>query len=107
MPVMGANISYSVTGVPDKDGGYDRIHVFVAGNYNEEKKAAIIADILNWQKNEAKLYPIKGIHFIKDMPKTSIGKVQRVKLRENILSGEATTLVQNEGDLLNWKYVMR
>ena len=88
MPLMGLEIPYSVVGVTDKDSGYDRIHIFIAGDLSAEKQASISGDIRSWQRTEAALYPVEGIHFIKELPRTSIGKIKRVKLREMIMSGE-------------------
>ena len=88
LPVMGLDIQYSAAGVTDKDSGYDRIHIFVAGKFSDERKESIAGEIRSWQQKEAPLYPIEGIHFIKELPRTSIGKVKRVKLREMALTGE-------------------
>ncbi|MER2151791.1 MAG: class I adenylate-forming enzyme family protein, partial [Candidatus Limivicinus sp.] len=86
LPLMGLEIPYSVVGVTDKDSGYDKIHIFIAGDLSAEKKASIAGDIRSWQRTEAALYPIEGIHFIRELPKTSIGKIKRVKLREMVTS---------------------
>ena len=94
-PVMGPEILYSVAGVTDEESGYDRIHVFVAGSLSADEKMSIAQAIRSWQQREAKLYPIEDIHFIKELPKTSIGKVKRVKLREMVNSGE---LGESESD---------
>ncbi len=84
LPVIGLQTPYSVVGVPDSAAGCDAIHVFIEGEFEEEEKKALAARIGEWQRAEAKLYPIEDIHFIKQMPKTSIGKVKRVKLREMV-----------------------
>ncbi|MCR5509226.1 MAG: AMP-binding protein [Lachnospiraceae bacterium] len=87
LPVIGIDASYSVVGVPDAAAGCDAIHIFIAGEYAEDEKASIIDRIGTWQRTEAKLYPIEEIHFIPDLPKTSIGKVKRVELRR-MLTGQ-------------------
>ncbi len=87
LPVIGMDTACSVVGVMDKVAGCDAIHVFIAGDYDDAEKDNISAKIGAWQRTEAKQYPIKKIHFIQKLPRTSIGKVKRVELRK-LLEGE-------------------
>ncbi|MCR5544763.1 MAG: AMP-binding protein, partial [Eubacterium sp.] len=122
LPVIGLDIPFSVVGVPDDEAGSDKIYTFVEGEYTAEEQKEIKDKIYKWQRAEAKLYPIEDVCFIKEFPKTSIGKVKRVKLRElvqeqaadkeNVTSGEAAknssdeilegeTLVDKDADVLS------
>ena len=93
-PIIGVETAFSVVGVPDKAAGCDAIHIFIAGEYDDAAKAALAAKIGAWQRAEAKQYPIEQIHFIADLPKTSIGKVKRMELRALLQGKEGAALRQ-------------
>ena len=95
LPIIGLDISFSVVGVPDSEAGCDGIHIFIAGDLDDKQSTELTEKIGAWQRSEAKLYPISGIHFLKELPKTSIGKVKRVKLRELVMSERSAAPSQN------------
>lgn len=82
--VLGKDTAYSVVGVTAKSAGCDEIHVFIAEIDEAEKRRAMKELLLSWQRAEAPLYPIKKVHFIAELPKTSIGKVKRNVLRDAV-----------------------
>lgn len=94
LPVLGLETAYSVVGVPDNAAGCDAIHIFIAGEYDDAAKTALASKIGAWQRAEAKQYPIEQIHFIPDLPKTSIGKVKRMELRALLQGNEGAALQQ-------------
>lgn len=65
-------------GIPDKDNQYDNIHLFVQdANFNTTEKKEICKLISEVSAQAPSMYQISGIHFIKKIEKTSIGKVKR------------------------------
>lgn len=86
---VGNEIPLSVVGVPDSSAGCDRIYIFIADKeMNADEKQQLSNKIRAWQRREAGLYPITGIEFISELPKTSIGKVKRGELRKLVAEGD-------------------
>ena len=70
-------------GVPTDDGIYDEIHLFIErGKLTVDEWQDIKKIISKFSIKESTLYQISDVHFIDKLPTTSIGKVQRFKLRE-------------------------
>ena len=85
---VGNEVSLSVVGVPDSEAGCDMIYIFIADkDLKAEEKKQLSDKIRAWQRREAGLYPITGIEFISELPKTSIGKVKRNELRRLVTGG--------------------
>ena len=95
--VIGTDASFSVVGVPDEEAGVDTIHVFLAGELDETESKSLIDRIRQWQRTAARIYPISGIHFLKDLPKTSVGKVKRNILRDLLSSTKGDKQATDEG----------
>ena len=86
---VGNEVSLSVVGVPDSNAGCDTIYIFIADQELEADEKKLLSDKIRvWQRREAKLYPITGIEFINELPKTSIGKVKRNELRKLVTEGK-------------------
>lgn len=65
-------------GIVNEKGQYDEIHMFVANkDYTVEEQQTIRASLLELSKNAPSMYRLSNIHFISDIPKTSVGKVKR------------------------------
>ena len=65
-------------GIPDKDNQYDKIHLFVQdATFSAEEKKEIYKLISEVSAQAPSMYQLGGIHFIKKIEKTSIGKVKR------------------------------
>ena len=96
-PIMPTGVKYAIAGVPSPEDGADRIHLFIE---KEGLSAAAQKDlrenILEFQYKAMNQYRIAGIHFIDEIPVTSIGKPKRYLLKEYVLSGAETAAAEEE-----------
>ena len=85
-PVMPEGAGYAVVGVPSPEDGADRIHLFIRQDkMSEAEKESLREEILKFQYKALNQYRISGIHFIEEIPSTSIGKPKRYLLKEYVL----------------------
>lgn len=93
LPIIGVDSAFSVVGVPIGNTGADSVHIYIADEgLDENSKKELDKKIRNWQKKEAPMYPIDCIHFINELPKTSVGKIKRNVLRVMALSERKMSL---------------
>lgn len=75
--------AFASCGVPDKNGIYDEIHLFIEReNLSTEEQQVIKRSIMDLSGQSSTLYQISGIHFIDKLPMTSVGKVKRFILKD-------------------------
>ena len=86
-PVMPKGVNYAVAGVPSPEDGADRIHLFIEKEGVADEQA-LRDRILQFQYKEMNQYKISGIHFMDELPLTSIGKPKRYLLKEYVLNQE-------------------
>lgn len=85
-PVMGDEINYAVAGVPSPEDGADRIHLFIEkGRMTADEQQKLREEILSFQYKAMNQYRISEIHFMDEIPVTSIGKPKRYLLKEYAL----------------------
>ena len=86
-PVMPEGVNYAIVGVPSPEDGADRIHLFIEnGRLQEDAKRSLREEILRFQYKEMTQYRLSEIHFIDEIPVTSIGKPKRFLLKEYALN---------------------
>lgn len=74
-----------ICGVPEKQNRFDEIHAFFEDhNFSAEERARIREKLLKYAREKAPLYPIKDVHFMKEIPKTSVFKVKRYLLAKYV-----------------------
>lgn len=87
-PICDEDNLVAVVGVPVKDKGYDEIHAFFESRgFSNEKKEQLKQKLLEYAKRKAPLYPITDVHFMDQIPKTSVFKVKRYILKDYVLNG--------------------
>ncbi|MCH5272682.1 MAG: AMP-binding protein [Lachnospiraceae bacterium] len=65
-------------GIVDENGQYDEIHMFVADKaYTADEQKTIRESFLKISRTAPSMYRLSKIHFIPDIPRTSVGKVKR------------------------------
>lgn len=75
------NNAVTICGARDDNNGYDEIHAFFEDdNYSNKEKEEIKNKLLDYAKKNASLYPIKDVHFIDEIPKTTTQKIKREAL---------------------------
>lgn len=98
--IMG-DLQYAVCGVQlTKENEYDTVFMFIEGDFDEKEKADIKQKLFfeNGQINEN--YRISEARFISELPKTSVGKVQRFQLKDialNNVDNTKTVISDNKG----------
>lgn len=98
--IMG-DLQYAVCGVQlTKENEYDTVFMFIEGDFDEKEKADIKQKLFfeNGQINEN--YRISEARFISELPKTSVGKVQRFQLKDialNNVDNTKTVISNNKG----------
>lgn len=81
-------LSYAVCGVQlDKDIPFDTVFMFIEGDFTEKEKADINQKLLFENGSIHENYRIAQIRFVKELPKTSVGKVKRFELKELAIKG--------------------
>lgn len=76
-----ADLEYAVVGIPDGE-SYDKIAVFVVAQNGEYD--SVFAQI---NKAVALNYQCKKLEYVDELPKTSVGKVKRIALRNKYAKG--------------------
>jgi long-chain acyl-CoA synthetase len=77
------DIAIASCGVPNKNGTFDEIHLFIEkGNLSENEQLNLRENIMDFSSQTSTLYQLSGLHFIDKLPLTSVGKVKRFKLKE-------------------------
>ena len=95
------DLQYAVCGVQlTKENEYDTVFMFIEGDFDEKEKADIKQKLFfeNGQINEN--YRISEARFISELPKTSVGKVQRFQLKDialNNVDNTKTVISNNKG----------
>ena len=96
-PVMPSGVAFAIAGVPSPEDGADRIHLFIEKEgLSKEAEQKLREDILQFQYKSMNQYRIADIHFIDEIPLTSIGKPKRYLLKELVLSGTETSEEKKE-----------
>jgi long-chain acyl-CoA synthetase len=81
------DIVFASCGVPNKNGTYDEIHLFIEkGDMSETEQHELRDNIMDLSGNTNTLYQLSGLHFIDTIPMTSIKKVKRFQLKELALA---------------------
>ena len=94
-PAIWDEVNYAVAGVPSPEDGADRIHLFIeSGKLTDEEKDRLRKEILQYQFKNMNQYRISEIHFVDEIPLTSIGKPKRYLLKEYALSHKDGTAGQ-------------
>ncbi len=98
-PVMPKGVNYAVAGVPSPEDGADRIHLFIQKDkLTAEEQDRLREEILSFQYKAMNQYRIAEIHFIDEIPVTSIGKPKRYLLREYALAQKQEPAGQGSPD---------
>ena len=98
-PVMPSGVNYAIAGVPSPEDGADRIHLFIeSGKLSEEEKKSLREEILSFQYKAMNQYRLSEIHFIDEIPLTSIGKPKRFLLKEYALNHQEQPAEQKGAD---------
>jgi acyl-coenzyme A synthetase/AMP-(fatty) acid ligase len=53
---------------------------------SEDEQKQVLKKVKKFSSQTGMLYKLSGIHFIDKLPMTSVGKVKRYKLKEQILA---------------------
>ena len=76
------NYEIASKGVLDGDKQYDTIHMFIQDdNFSPEEKEQIRTSVEGVSRTAPSMYQLSGIHFVRKIEKTSIGKVKRFLLK--------------------------
>jgi 1-acyl-sn-glycerol-3-phosphate acyltransferase len=98
-PVMPEEVNYAIAGVPSPEDGADRIHLFIEkGKLSGDALKKLRDEILRFQYSEMNQYRISDIHFMDEIPVTSIGKPKRYLLKEYALNNNEEPPVQAEAE---------
>jgi long-chain acyl-CoA synthetase len=82
-------LNFAFIGVPAEGEGFDKIHLFIEKNsLSEAEQMDLQEKILSFQRKSAVRYPIKKIHYIREIPVTKIGKTKGYILKEIALEEE-------------------
>jgi len=78
---------FASCGVPNKNGTYDEIHLFIEkGELSTDEQIELRNKIMELSGQSSTLYQLAGLHFIDEIPMTSIKKVKRFQLKEMALA---------------------
>lgn len=81
------DIALASCGVPDRNGMFDEIHLFLeSGELSEDEQKKIKQAIMDFSGQTSTIYQVSAVHFIDKLPTTSVGKVKRFKLKETALA---------------------
>ncbi|MEG0370696.1 MAG: AMP-binding protein [Clostridium sp.] len=84
-------------GIGIKDKGYDEIHIFVVASNNNEE------EIEKHLREKGALLPshyrADSIHFVDEIPATSLGKVKRHLLKNIVIDNEAAVSIENDDNI--------
>ncbi len=77
-----SNYDIASRGIADDKEQYDTIHMFVLNKgYSENVRQEIIDEFKQISKDAPSMYKLSDIHFVDEIPRTSIGKVKRYCLK--------------------------
>lgn len=77
------NVAIASCGVPDRDGAFDEIHLFIERNgLDADGQRDLQNAVMGFSAQTSTLYKITKVHFIDKLPMTSVGKVKRYRLKE-------------------------
>lgn len=80
--------TFACCGAPT-DEGYEEIHLFVLDEgFTENGKNEIRKLVMDVSTGSPPMYQVSDVHFIRRIPKTSVGKVRRFVLRDSIIHNE-------------------
>jgi long-chain acyl-CoA synthetase len=95
---------FAFIGVPAEEEGYDRIHLFIeTGSMSKAEQQDLTERVLSYQRSSAPLYPIKKIHFIREIPVTKIGKTKGYILKDIALEEEKNAALEKAESSLIWQ----
>ncbi len=94
--LIGGAYQVACCGVPTEE-GYDEIHMFVLDeSFSNERKDEIKSELRSSSAAAASMYSLDKIHFIEEIPKTSVGKIRRFVLRDIALYGKKPSPESNK-----------
>ena len=77
-----SGIEFASRGVTNEEESYDEIHLFVEDkSYSVDEKKNISKELYNISRQAPPMYTLQSIHFIQQIPKTTMGKVKRFCLK--------------------------
>lgn len=86
--IMG-DFKYAVCGIQlDKKNEFDTVFMFIEGDFSEKDKADIKQKLFFENGQISENYRVSEIRFIKELPKTSVGKIKRFELKDIVLKEE-------------------
>ncbi len=88
-------------GIASEDKQFDRIHLFIKNdNYEAAEKEKIRKAFLDISRNAPAMYQLSGIHFVKQIEKTSIGKTKRylLKIEEDTIDASKPSIVAHTSE---------
>lgn len=94
--------SYDIAsrGIAVRDQQYDETHLFVSiNNISEEKQTKILKDLQKASNAAPAIYKLSGIHFVDEIPKTTVGKVKRFSLEIPVENNINEELVKDKSDI--------
>lgn len=75
-------VEFASKGVTNEEESYDEIHLFVEDkSYSDNEKENISEELNNISRQAPSMYKLDNIHFIQQIPKTTVGKVKRFCLK--------------------------
>lgn len=86
-----------VCGIPAESGSYDTVHAFVVAE--DSMKASVTEQLKNRSKSLNQNMKLAEIHFVSEIPKTSLGKPKRFLLRQMISMDTVKSTVIQAVDL--------
>lgn len=75
------DIELASRGITNEKESYDEIHMFVEDkSFSENEKENILKEFNDISRQAPIMYKVEGVHFIQQIPKTTVGKVKRFSL---------------------------
>lgn len=95
------DIELASRGITNEKEAYDEIHLFIEDkSYSLTEKENILKKIQEISRQAPGMYKQESVHFIQQIPKTTVGKVKRFSLdipnRQEITQSKDTMIVANE-----------
>lgn len=71
-------VEFASRGIMNEEESYDEIHLFIEDkSYSATEKENISEELNNISRQASTMYKLDNIHFIQQIPKTTVGKVKR------------------------------
>ncbi len=86
---------FAISGVPSENGEYDEVHAFVVPE-NDNKREDAEREIADINADVPPNMRIKKLHFVDEIPRTSLGKPKRFILKNIALSGEIKPVAEKK-----------